>query len=186
MADEKKKLAVFFPGIGYTNDKPLMHYTRKILKELGYEILLLDYHDLPTKGDMTEEKMKKAIDLATMQSEEKIGKVDLQSYDEVLFVGKSLGTVLATIIADKLKINARLILFTPVEASFSVKIKDAIAFIGTNDPWSVLDNVIVAAKEHNIPLYQYENCNHSLETPDVLQSIEVLEKVMAKVIEYIA
>ena len=28
-----KKIAVFFPGIGYTNDKPLMYYSRKLAEE---------------------------------------------------------------------------------------------------------------------------------------------------------
>ena len=28
-----KKIAVFFPGIGYTNDKPLLYYGRKLAAE---------------------------------------------------------------------------------------------------------------------------------------------------------
>ena len=32
-----KKLAVFFPGIGYTADKPLLYYSRKLAAELDYE-----------------------------------------------------------------------------------------------------------------------------------------------------
>ena len=31
------KLAVIFPGIGYTVDKPLLHYSRRIAADLGYE-----------------------------------------------------------------------------------------------------------------------------------------------------
>ena len=33
-----KKLAVFFPGIGYTVDKPLLYYSRKIAAEQGYAV----------------------------------------------------------------------------------------------------------------------------------------------------
>ena len=43
------KLAVFFPGIGYTIDKPLMHYSRRIAAGLGYEIKLLPYGGFPAK-----------------------------------------------------------------------------------------------------------------------------------------
>ena len=32
------KLAVIFPGIGYTADKPLLYYSRRIAANLGYEI----------------------------------------------------------------------------------------------------------------------------------------------------
>ena len=31
------KAAVFFPGIGYHCDKPLLYYSRKLAKECGYE-----------------------------------------------------------------------------------------------------------------------------------------------------
>ena len=32
----KKKLAVFFPGVGYNCDKPLLYYTKKLAKEHGF------------------------------------------------------------------------------------------------------------------------------------------------------
>ena len=34
-----KKLAVYFPGIGYTVDKPLMHYSRRLAADAGKNIL---------------------------------------------------------------------------------------------------------------------------------------------------
>ena len=38
------KIAVFFPGIGYHCDKPLLYYARKLVQECGCEkIVLLDY-----------------------------------------------------------------------------------------------------------------------------------------------
>ena len=37
------KLAVFFPGIGYHTDKPLLYYSRKIAVELGYQTVEVKY-----------------------------------------------------------------------------------------------------------------------------------------------
>ena len=34
------KLAVIFPGIGYTAYKPLLYYSRRIAANFGYEIKL--------------------------------------------------------------------------------------------------------------------------------------------------
>ena len=34
-----KKLAVFFPWNGYTVDKPLMHYSRRLAADAGKNIL---------------------------------------------------------------------------------------------------------------------------------------------------
>ena len=55
-----KKLAVFFPGIGYTNDKPLLYYSRKLAEERGYEVICTEYHDLPEKIKGNKEKMMQA------------------------------------------------------------------------------------------------------------------------------
>ena len=38
-----KKLAVIFPGVGYTCTKPLLYYTASMAAERGYEIIRLDY-----------------------------------------------------------------------------------------------------------------------------------------------
>ena len=35
------KIAVFFPGIGYNNDKPLLYFSRKIALEHGYEVITI-------------------------------------------------------------------------------------------------------------------------------------------------
>ena len=36
-------IAVFFPGIGYTVDKPLLYYSKKMMQERGYEIVDIGY-----------------------------------------------------------------------------------------------------------------------------------------------
>ena len=44
MNPSTNKLAIFFPGIGYHCDKPLLYYSRKLADEAGYKsILTLDY-----------------------------------------------------------------------------------------------------------------------------------------------
>ena len=52
-----KKLAVFFPGIGYTIDKPLLHYSRKLVTDAGYEVKLLPYSGFPQKVKGDRDKM---------------------------------------------------------------------------------------------------------------------------------
>ncbi|MCQ2506160.1 MAG: hypothetical protein MJ113_03185 [Lachnospiraceae bacterium] len=41
-----KKLAVLFPGIGYSVDRPLLYYSKKVLKAKGYEIIEVNYGNL--------------------------------------------------------------------------------------------------------------------------------------------
>ena len=63
-----KKIAVFFPGIGYTCDKPLLYYGAKLAAEKGYEIARVPYGNFPpnVKGDA--EKMYQCFVSAREQS----------------------------------------------------------------------------------------------------------------------
>ena len=70
----RKKLAVFFPGIGYTLDKPLMHYSRRIAADLGYEILLLPYSGFPPKVKGDKERMQESFRIALEQSEKMLSR----------------------------------------------------------------------------------------------------------------
>ena len=172
------KIAVFFPRIGYTNDKPLLHYSRKLAAEHGYEVICTGYHDLPEKIRGNKEKMIQAGRMAFEQCKELLRDIDFTAYDEVLFIGKSIGTVIATLYADAYVDTARLVLYTPLEATFFADIKDAIAFIGEADPWSEPDEVKRLAAEKHVPLYTYPDCNHSLECSNQRRNIEILGEVM--------
>ena len=89
------KIAIFFPGIGYTVDKPLLHYSRRIAAKQGYEIRLLPYAGFPDKVKGDRKKMVESFKMALRQTEDMLSDTDLMSYEEVLFVGKSVGTIAA-------------------------------------------------------------------------------------------
>lgn len=172
------KIAVIFPGIGYHKDKPLLYYAAKLAVAGGYEIVNVDYHDLPQKIKGDKAMMKKAAELAYAQACEQLEEADLDSFDEVVFIGKSIGTVVSAKYLSEKSINARQIWYTPVEATFSFGAKDVVAFIGDADPWSDVDKVKVIAKEKGIPLYSYPDCNHSLECESVDSNLSILRDVM--------
>ena len=48
----------------------------------------------------------------------------------------SIGTTVAVRYADACGISCQHVLFTPLEETFSVPVRDAIAFHGTADPWA--------------------------------------------------
>ena len=65
-----KRLAVFFPGIGYTVDKPLMHYSRRLAEKHGFEIRLLPYSGFPKKVKSDKTKMQESYKIALQQAKE--------------------------------------------------------------------------------------------------------------------
>ena len=161
------KVAVFFPGIGYHCDKPLLYYSRKLAQECGYEeTIALSYN---YDGESLYE-----------QAEKSLSAVDFDKYDEILFVAKSVGTIIASAYAEKHSIRCRQILYTPLKYTYNFAHREAIAFIGTSDPWSIVSEVQAFSQKQQVPMYTYENANHSLETTDTLENLKILQDVMGK------
>ena len=67
------KLAVFFPGIGYHCDKPLLYYAKKLTQQCRYEeciSLSYSYDGGNIRGN--QQKMQQAFEALYAQAEEKL------------------------------------------------------------------------------------------------------------------
>ena len=182
---ENRKIAVIFPGMGYHKDKPLLYHSIRLVKELGYEVINIEYHDLPQKirGDL--KLMREAADMAYAQAEEQLKDVRITGQDDVIVIGKSIGTFVAARYVHDHDLPAKQVWYTPVEATFLFDSKNIVAFIGENDPWSDLEKVKEKAGKLEIPLYTYPNCNHSLESSDTLEDIKTLQDVIKKTADFL-
>mgnify|MGYP006988957331 CR=1 FL=1 len=184
-----KKVAVFFPGIGYTVDKPLMHYSRKLAKQLGYEEIILPYTGFPPKIQGDGNRMRESFEIALVQSEEMLGDVDFTAYEEGLFIGKSIGTIVAAKIAAEslAKDRIRLVFYTPLSETFVYTFGESIVFTGDDDPWVGRENsrIPTLCWQKNIPCHIIEGANHSLESTDPIKDIKNLRKVMKKTKNFI-
>ena len=178
------KLAVIFPGIGYHSDKPLLYYSKKVAKRLGYEILDIRY-DIPTNaGDIknNQSKMQEVFELAVRQAREQLSSIDIKCYDRVVFIGKSIGTAVAAKIVLEDEVGAEQVVFTPVPQTFEhIGEGKNIVFHGTADPWCDTTLVDEKCAVLGLGLYKYENANHSIETGAVIKDIDNIRKIMEKV-----
>ena len=182
-----KRLAVFFPGIGYTVDKPLMYYSRRLAEKHGFEICLLPYSGFPKKVKGDKAKMQESYKIALKQAKEILSDIDFEDYEDILFVGKSIGTIVAAKIASKSSVHERIrfIYYTPLEETFSFPVQDAIVFTGSADPWVEAGSIPALCKESRIPCHVIPNANHSLETADPLVDIQNLNEIMAETARFI-
>ena len=183
----KKKLAVFFPGVGYNCDKPLLYYTKKLAKEHGFQILDISYGEFP-KVDIRKNLeliFSQALEAAKRQFE----KVDFSEYETVLFVSKSVGTaVSATCQKDLIKDRGTRfcnVYMTPVTASLKMLTGEGIIFSGTGDDWVQEGEVERWCDEHNYPLHSIEDANHSMETGDTIRDLEILKNCMSTFSSYL-
>ena len=178
-----KRLAVFFPGIGYTVDKPLMHYSRRLAAQSGFEVKLLPYAGFPEKIRGDREKMEESYLIARQQAEEMMRDADLASYDDILFIGKSIGTIVAAEMAANSpeRDRIRLVLYTPIEDTFSFLVGNAVVFTGSKDPWvKGPDSIPALCEQSGIPCVIIEGGNHSLESGDVLKDLKAMKKIMER------
>ena len=181
-----KKIACLFPGIGYTCDKPLLYYSWKLLKGMGWEVVPVAYSGFPDKVKGDPEKMRQSAQMALEQAEQILQGIDWNEYQEILLIGKSVGTVVCAAYAKRHDLRCRQILFTPVEETFRFADSNAIVFHGTSDPWVNTEVVRERCREMGIPLYETEKANHSLETGDVDRDIREIRNVMRTVADYAA
>ncbi len=179
-----RKIACLFPGVGYTCDKPLLYYSWKLLKGMNWEVVPVPYTGFPSGVKGNPEKMRQAAQTALEQAEEILKDIDWKDYGDILLIGKSVGTVAATAYARRYRLDCRQVLFTPVEATFEFAGSRAIVFHGTADPWAESKVIGDCCRRMNIPLYETEGANHSLETGDVDFDIETMRNTMRIVRAY--
>lgn len=178
-----KKIAVMFPGVGYHIDKPLLYYSKKIALEKGYDIVEIQYGEMPTGIKMDKAKRREAIGRVMSFIEEQLAKIDFTVYDEVVFISKSIGSVGAMNYSKSHHLGARQIIYTPIEETLEnvERDRECIWFHGTNDDWcetrSISESSLFLDREC---IHMIEGVNHSLECEDTLKNLEILVDVMKK------
>ena len=174
------KLVVCFPGIGYHCDKPLLYYSRRLARADREVLVQYAYRKPGLRGNPA--ALRTALDVLYAQTEPQLADLAWADYDEVVFLAKSIGTAVAAAYAQRHGIACKLVLYTPLEMTYDFAPKNALAFLGTADPWS--DVPAVAAKAGGA-LYLYPGANHSLETDDAAKNLAVLQDVMAKTRQFL-
>lgn len=180
-----KKLAVFFPGRRYSVDCPLLYFADFAASLKGYERAFLHYaRHREEKGNTTVQEdieNAKAYVIATIQAKE------VNEYDEVVFISKSIGTVLAGYVREELKLkNVRNIYLTPLPETLPyIDGNDSIVIAGTKDRFLDRDALKSFCDSSSVRLYQFDGLGHSMETDDVHESLEIIGKVSDIINEFI-
>ena len=171
------KLAILFPGIGYHTDKPLLYYSKKILKNMNYELKEIHFKNLDFD-------LNKSKDEAYKQVKDQIHKFDLKAYDSILFISKSIGTYCAAKLAHEYKLTAN-IYFTPLDFTLEYLQQKDLVYSGTKDQWANFDKIEHYCIYHLIEFHSIVDGNHSLETGNIQTDIENLKQIMYRVETFI-
>lgn len=169
-----KKLSIFFPGAEYGMDCPLLYYADFIYETNGFDRIYLNYQSVLSNTELTLEEKLNEVRRYIL---EEVENVDFVSYDEIIFLSKSIGSVEAGILANRLDLEVTHIFITPIEEAISYCKADSYVVIGTKD------KAYEIYKEHcdknKIEALYIKDANHSLEVKgQPYESIDVLKRVM--------
>ena len=183
--EKHSKLMVLFPGIGYTCDRPLLYYTGRMAEKLGYKVIRISYRDLPKDAKSNSEKISQCETLAVTQAVQELRQIQFSAFSDIVFVCKSIGANAAPQAAYRLKIEPRYVFLTPLETAFDTTLPSCIAFHGTSDPRARTDSIRCLCKDAGIPLTEYPDANHSLETGDFEKDLDTVRDVVNRIHEYL-
>lgn len=186
----KKKLAVFFPGRRYGVDCPLLYYSDFICKGRGYETIYLHYamHREEKAEAAISEEIEKAWKYVWMRLKE----MPVEEYEDIVFVSKSIGTVLASMAQTERSMRVRNLYFTPLEPTIPYlmekrlnRAEDNLVIAGTKDRFLEAERLQQICDSENIKLRQFEGLGHSMETEEIVGTIEVMKEIMEEVGQFI-
>ncbi len=166
------KIAWLMPGLGYRIENPILYFTQKLLIDLGYQIAQVNYTYDKLDGFQDLDVSKIMEILADDATSIGHAVTDFSNHDEVMFVGKSLGTIMMANLVIQNEITPdHLVWLTPAAATPDVdkciKQQAARSFVavGTNDKYYDHDQ-FKTYSNHGATLCTIEGLGHVLEAKD--------------------
>lgn len=176
---DDKKIVVLFPGGNYSSDCPLLYYAGFKFEVRGYEKISINYGELLKSGKSLDECVKDIKDAVLAQLKD----IDLSKYIDIVFVSKSLGTVIAGWVEEGLDVRVRHIYLTPIKETlpYIQNGKNIITVVaGTEDKLLNANILKEHCKKENVSLKQFDGVGHRLEVwGDMDKNIEILREVVA-------
>lgn len=184
-------LAVLLQGIGYTFDMPLLYYSKRLSLEKGYDVLPIEC-GFQAAGKKLYLENEKEIKIMIDESYELLKMSLCDKYKRIIFIGKSIGTVVQKVIETRLKgdnfkgeiVNVYL---TPINKTCELGIEhQSLVVCGTNDAFISSENREKMMNMDSIKYIEIEGAGHSLVIKDdVEKSIRALEYVLSEEKEFI-
>lgn len=167
-----KKIVFSFPG-GRGTELPLLYYVAKHYEDKGYEKVFVAHPAFGKDFDALYENAKSVIE-----------SFDFREYDDIVFVSKSIGTVVASKLREEMNIKASLILLTPIPDTLPfIKEKNQVVLViaSNNDRHLESETLCNLCENENIPYYIEPNVGHRMEIKnDIERNLQVIKNVIER------
>lgn len=173
-------LTVVCPGAYYTAEMPMLYFARAVALQWGSDTLNVRYCPvaLPKAGD---EAGAERLVVDARRAVEAC--MDQQGYRRLLFVGKSLGTLIAGRVGEIVaKPGTKYLFLTPVSATLPhIRKQTCCVICGLQDPYFTGVDIEVAKSSPGAQVHVLNGVGHRLEVEDSFRaSLRVVELAMAE------
>ena len=174
----KTGLAVCFPGTGFTCKEALFVRLAEQYVKRGYELIRLDFSHIPFREI---ESLEEAIAVAQRAVKRQLAAVSFADYDDVVFISKSLGTILAAHAERDYGIHPRHLYLTPLHRTLSLIRPDSRVIsmvLGTQDRFLSGKQLSRFCDEKGFKYCLVEGVNHSLkDDTDAERTARIIEQI---------
>ena len=166
-----KKIVVSFPGARGC-EIPLLYFGAKHFEDKGYEKRFISY---PLNREITlENVLNNALEM--------LRDIEWGEYEDIVFVAKSLGTVVSCMVKERLAIPARLILLTPLEETLPyIRKENAVLLtaMGDRDHYLAAPRLTELCEQEGITCHIEPRVGHRMEvTDDLRRNLEIVFRVI--------
>lgn len=168
-----KSIVILFPGGNGSCDKPLLHYARKATLLSGCDVLSLEYGYYKANKSYEVEFFEQTV----KEVNEAIQTCLDNSYENIYFISKSLGTVIAGEISKLIGYDkvSNLFLTPTVNTIPHIINSKCTVIIGTKDKFFSKEHIDKVNICPSVNLHIINNATHSLEIEDnYIESLEIL------------
>lgn len=169
-----KKIVISFPG-SRGCEIPILYFGSKHFEDSGYEKIFISH---PDSGEYSFKALLENAE-KTMQS------INFDEYDDIVFIAKSIGTVIACTIKEKYNLSASLILFTPLNETLPyINCKNDILLVAAGDKDRYLDSKILSdqCEKERITCYIEPDVGHRMEVvSDLNRNLEIISNVISRI-----
>ncbi|WP_367925096.1 alpha/beta fold hydrolase [uncultured Ruthenibacterium sp.] len=171
---------VLFPGIGYGVDRPLFYYARKQAQQHGCRLICVKYRPFERDPALSLEQWAQAVLPGCV--DDALAQLNSEVQSRWVFIGKSLGTLVAGEVARRMGVHPVHIFLTPLPQTYEryMRGQPCWAVYGTQDPLMTQACSQRMSQDVAVHLTAIPGADHSLEVPgDVVASVDALRKVAA-------
>ena len=174
----KTGITVCFPGTGFTCKEALFERLGADYAALEYDIIKLDFSHIPFREI---ESLEEAIAVAQRAVKRQLSHVAFAEYDDIVFLSKSLGTILAMEYDNANEICARHLLLTPLNKTLlqiRPKTKVIAMVLGTQDRFLTGRALASFCEERGIRYCLIDGVNHSLKDDlDAERTARIIDQI---------